>query len=132
MSGHPEGFAPIADTGFIDLVGPILRRAGGVVFGFRAEPRHANLLGVVQGGMLMTLADRAMGIAAWEAAHDRPCVTAQFEMQFVSSVRLGEFVTVEPEIVRATRALMFLRATLRTEARVVGSASGVWSVLAAR
>ena len=118
MSGIPDGFTPIEDTGFIDLVGPLLRR--GDTFGFRAEPRHANLLGVVQGGMLMTLADRALGIAAWEAAGGRPAVTVQFDMQFVSSGRIGEFVTVAPELVRATRALVFLRGTLRAGERVVG------------
>lgn len=41
------------------------RDADGMHYGFVADPRHANLLGVVQGGMLMTFADRALGLCAW-------------------------------------------------------------------
>src|SRR5690606_13508512 len=65
-----EGWSPHADEGFIEHVGPIWERrdADGTRYGFVAHPKHANLLGVVQGGMLMTFADRALGLRAWEAA----------------------------------------------------------------
>jgi acyl-coenzyme A thioesterase PaaI-like protein len=62
-----EGWRPVKDHGFIGLVGPIYSRKheDGLEFGFRAQAKHANLRNVVQGGMLMTFADRALGRNAW-------------------------------------------------------------------
>jgi acyl-coenzyme A thioesterase PaaI-like protein len=127
----PEGWTPCEDAGFLDLVGPIYRRTGGTAsgFGFVAEEKHANLLGLVHGGMLMTLADRALGLTAWEAAEGRPSVTIQFDMQFTSAARIGEFVTIEPEVLRRTSSLVFMRGTLSVGDRPIGFANGIWKIL---
>lgn len=121
------------DAGFIDLVGPLWTRrdAEALAFGFRAEPKHANLINVVQGGMLMTFGDRALGIAAWNAARNKACVTVQFDMQFISSVAMDEFVELTPEVVRRTRSLVFMRGTLLVGSRIVATANGVWKILGA-
>ena len=126
------GWEPFPDEGFIDLVGPIVMRRGADglrAFGFVAAQKHANLIGVAHGGMLMTLADRALGLAAWDASGGRPCVTIQFDMQFVSAVRMGDFVEIAPEVFRLTASLVFLRGALKVGERPVGAASGVWKIL---
>lgn len=120
------------DHGFIDHVGPLYVRRGenGLrSFGFIAAPRHANLVGVVHGGMLMTLADRALGVAAWDAAGGKPSVTVQFDMQFLSAVKMGEFAFMAPEVARATRSLVFMRGTLKVGERAAASANGLWKIL---
>lgn len=130
--GLPSGWEPFPDEGFIDLVGPIMMRrtaTGLRSFGFVAAQKHANLIGVVHGGMLMTLADRALGLASWDAAEGRPCVTIQFDMQFVSSAKMGDFVEMTPEIVRLTSSLVFMRGDLKVGDRTVGAANGVWKIL---
>lgn len=119
------------DEGFIEHVGPIweLRESDAMRYGFVADSKHANLLGVVQGGMLMTFADRALGLEAWNAA-GTPCVTVQFEMQFLAPTQIGEFVELRPEVVRRTASLVFLRGVLLANSRPVAAASGIWKVLA--
>jgi acyl-coenzyme A thioesterase PaaI-like protein len=126
-----EGWEPVKDTGFIGLVGPIYRRSAGErwAFAFHALPKHANLRDVVQGGMLMTFADRALGRNAWKAAGDRPVATIQFDMQFISAGQIGEFFEIRPEVVRKTSSLVFMRGEIRAGARVVASATGVWKIL---
>ena len=127
----PEGWSTFHDEGFINLVGPLCeRRAEGQprAFGFRAEQKHANLIGLVHGGMLMTLADRALGVASWDAA-EAPCVTIQFDMQFVSAVEISEFVALQPQIVRLTSSLVFTRGDLMVDDRIVAVATGVWKIL---
>lgn len=128
-----EGWVPLADEGFIAHVGPMYAREDPQDHRcvFRAEPRHANLIGVVQGGMLMTAGDRALGLAAWRVA-GRPCATIQFAMQFVSGGRIEEWITVEPEIVRATSSVVFMRGTLIAGDRLVATADGVWRILSER
>src|SRR5207244_12112110 len=61
--------SPYRDEGFIGLVGPFwMRRSGdGCRYAFMAEPKHHSRRGIVQGGMLMTFADRAMGMTCWFA-----------------------------------------------------------------
>ena len=126
------GWEPFDGEGFVDHVGPLyFRRApnGLRSFAFVAQPKHANLIGVVHGGMLMTLADRALGVGAWDAAGGRPSVTIQFDMQFLSPVRMGEFASMVPKVMRMTRSLVFMRGTLMVGDRPTGSANGVWKIL---
>jgi acyl-coenzyme A thioesterase PaaI-like protein len=126
-----EGWEPVRDTGFIGLVGPIYRRQRGErwAFAFRAAPKHANLRDVVQGGMLMTFADRALGRNAWKAAGDKAVATIEFNMQFVSAGELGELIEIVPEVVRKTSSLVFMRGDLVVGSRMVATATGIWKIL---
>ncbi|KMO12894.1 PaaI family thioesterase [Methylobacterium platani] len=130
----PAGWRSFDDPGFLTLVGPVLLREEGeaVSFAFRAEAKHANLIGVVQGGMMMTFADRALGFAAMRAAGGANCVTVQFEMQFVAAGRIGETITMTPEVVRRTSSLVFLRGDARSQGHIVATATGVWKILRRR
>ena len=117
------------DDGFITLVGPFWRRLDDPRrFGFRAEPRHDNINGVVQGGMLMTFADRSLGYLSFEAAGGRTA-TAAFDMNFVSGGRIGSFIEIACEVVRTTRSLVFLRGTLTGGGDVVAICQGTWKIL---
>lgn len=127
----PAGFEPIHDVGFIDHVGPVYRRADGA-YGFRAAQKHANLIQVVHGGMLMSFADRALGETAMAAADGANCVTIQMEMQFIDVARLGDWIEARPEVVRRTGSLVFLRTDLWAGERRVAAATGVWKILRRR
>lgn len=127
----PAGWEPFDGKGFVDLVGPLYVRktADGLkAFGFVAAEKHANLIGLVHGGMLMTLADRALGVGAWDSAGG-PCVTIQLDMQFLSAVKMGEFAEISPELVRRTRSLCFMRGTMKVGERATAMATGVWKIL---
>jgi acyl-coenzyme A thioesterase PaaI-like protein len=125
-----HGWTLQSDDGFVGLVGPFWRDAAGR-HGFAAEPRHANLIGVVQGGMIMTFADRALGLSAMQAVGDRACATVQFNMQFVAGVAIGAFVEIDVRVVRSTRSLVFMDATVLSAGRAVATAHGVWKVVGA-
>lgn len=127
-----EGWAVIADHGFIHHVGPLHFRALDGAYAFRAEAKHANLIGVVHGGMLMSFADRALGETAMRAADGANCVTIQLEMKFIDVGRLGDRIEVVPQVVKRTGSLVFMRADVRDGARLVASADGVWKILRRR
>ncbi len=127
-----DGWSSEPETGFLGLVGPLWRnRSGRHRFGFVADPRHANLIGVVQGGMLMTFADRALGILAWESAA-AAVVTVSFDMQFVGAGRIGSFITCGGEVVQRTRSIVFMRGLVQDGDRPVGIAQGAWKILSDR
>jgi uncharacterized protein (TIGR00369 family) len=118
------------NTAFGELVGPIWRLDGERPrFGFVVAPKHLNRSGNLHGGMLMTLADNAMAIAAREATGSKRHATIELNIQFVGSVRLGEFVEAHPEVVRATRSVIFMQAKMFVGTRVVVTTNGIWKIL---
>lgn len=138
VADKPAAFDPAAngwdvyrDDGFIGLVGPFWARRSGdsYHYAFLAEPKHHNRRGVVQGGMLMTFADRAMGMTCWYANERQPQATVQLDMHFTDAVQIGDFVEANCRVVRRTRSLVFMSGELVVGSRVVATASGVWKTL---
>ena len=129
-----EGWEPRDDSGFIALVGPMwqCREGEGWRYGFLAEPKHHNLRGVVQGGMLMTFADRAMGMTGRAATGNKPQATIQLDVHFIDAVQVGEFVEARCHVVRRTASVLFIEGTFAVGPRVVATAKGVWKILRAR
>jgi acyl-coenzyme A thioesterase PaaI-like protein len=125
------GWEPYKDEGFIGLIGPLWQRPDGdsYRFAFLAEPKHHNRRGVVQGGMLMTFADRSMGMTCWYANGRQPQATIQLDMHFVDAVQIGEFVEINCKVVRRTRSVIFMEGELVVGTRVVATAKGVWKTL---
>ncbi len=128
------GWEPYGDEGFIGLVGPFYMRAAGdsYDYAFLAEHKHHNRRGVVQGGMLMTFADRSMGMVCWYANGKVPQATVQLDVHFIDAVKVGEFVEAKCKVVRRTRSLIFMSAELVVGSRVVATANGVWKALGAK
>src|SRR3954463_9092836 len=129
-----DGREPYTAEGFIGLVGPFWTRPCGdsYRYAFMAEPKHHNRRGVLQGGMLMTFADRAMGMTCWYANGRRPQATVHLDVHCVDAVQIGEFVEAKCTVVCRTRALVFMAAELVVGSRVVGTANGVWKTLGER
>jgi acyl-coenzyme A thioesterase PaaI-like protein len=125
------GWEPYTDEGFIGLVGPFWTReeGGQHLFAFLAATKHHNRRGVVQGGMLMTFADRAMGMTCWYANDRKPQATVHLDVHFVHAVQIGEFVEMHCKVVRRTRSLIFMSGELKVAERTVATANGVWKTL---
>jgi uncharacterized protein (TIGR00369 family) len=127
------GWTPVPrDDGMVALVGPFWTKTEGegAIYGFLAEKRHLNRQGAVHGGMIMTFADNSLGMASWAANGGRGQVTIQLDTQFIDAVKEGDFVIARCNVVRQTRSLMFMAATLTVGPRTVATASGVWKLRA--
>lgn len=126
-----DGWNIITDEGFVGLIGPFWQKSteGALLFCFPTDRRHHNLRGVLQGGALMTFADRVLGITTRMLTHAPRTATMQLDVQFIDAVQIGETVEARPELLRATRNTAFLRSTLTVGERVVGSAQGQWKLL---
>ena len=119
-----EGFT--AQLGAIWVRGPVKGRTVGFI---ATAQQGNNTQGAVHGGALMTFADIALGFGAADALGGKNLVTAQLQLQFVSGGKVGEFISCEPEVIRASRHLIFVRGLLCADDRVVASAEGLWKVL---
>src|ERR1041384_6101606 len=89
-----HGWETSSAEGFVSLVGRFGMKKLGESYrcGFVAEKKHHNRRGVVQGGMIMTFADRSMGMTAWYANNKQPQATVHLDVHFVDAVQIGEFV----------------------------------------
>ncbi|WP_374634103.1 PaaI family thioesterase [Ferrovibrio sp.] len=129
-----HGWNPIrpgSDSGFTNLIGPFWSRseATGWAYGFLAGPHHANGLGVIHGGMLMTFIDQSLGRLAWEAIGRAPCVTAGLNTHFIAGARPGDWVEARGRVVRKTRSLVFMQGALTVNDASVLTAEGIWKIL---
>lgn len=129
-----DGWKPRTLPGFIGTAGPLwTRREGdGWAYGVLTGAGHANPAGLVHGGVLSTLADHAVSTVAWEAVGRRPCVTVQLDTHFLAAIEPGRFVAARAQVLRATRSLVFVQATLQCDGTVVATATAVMKVVDAR
>ena len=125
------GWRQVDSDGLIELVGPFWFRDDQPDFrmAFVAGAKHRNRRGVVQGGMLATLADRAMGQAGRLANGDRPQATIQLDLHYIDAVQLGDLVEARCGVVRRTRSVIFIEADILASERLVAKAQGIWKVL---
>jgi uncharacterized protein (TIGR00369 family) len=126
-----EGWTVVETSGFLSLVGPLWHRVsnGDHEYAILARDKHHNRRGLVQGGVLMTLADRASGMIARLVSGRPTLATVQMDVHFIDSGRIGELLVARPRVVRATRSLIFTTAEVTASGRCVVTASGVFKVL---
>jgi uncharacterized protein (TIGR00369 family) len=129
----PDGFERI-DRGspFVSLLGPIFHKMmdGRHVIGIRIEPKHTNVKGIAHGGMLVTIADAALGIAlSLETGGKRPMVTANLSTDFLDAGRPGDWVEAHVDIQRIGARLAFASCYLMVDGKPILRASGVFAAL---
>jgi acyl-coenzyme A thioesterase PaaI-like protein len=125
------GWSRVDASGFIALVGPLWQRVvdGLHEYALVAEDKHHNRRGVVQGGVLMTFADRSCGMTGRFVSGSPSLATVQFDTQFVDAAKIGEVLVSRPRVIRATRSLIFLTTEVSAGERCVAMASGVFKVM---
>ncbi|MFB9970897.1 PaaI family thioesterase [Pseudoroseomonas cervicalis] len=116
---------------FLDLVGPLWARkeGDGWAYGLQTKPHHANGRAIVHGGLLVTLADNALGMTVWEATGRQPAVTMQLNTHFLATAQPGDFIEARAEILRRTRSVVFVRGVLSVGDRPILAADGIWKLL---
>ena len=128
-----EGFLPVESTGpFMATLGPLYYRPveGGVIIALRIAEKHLNRRGIAHGGMLVTLADSAMGMNLARAREPRLwTVTTSLSTEFVDAARRGDWVEAHVEILKLGRRLAYANCYLIVGAKRILRASGVFAVV---
>jgi acyl-coenzyme A thioesterase PaaI-like protein len=126
-----DGWTIVETTGFLNLVGPLWQRMvdGEPEYALVAQDKHHNRRGMVQGGLLMTFADRACGMAARFVSGRPTMATVQLDVHFVDAGRIGETLMTRPRVIRTTRSLVFVNAEVKANNRTIVTANGVFKIL---
>jgi acyl-coenzyme A thioesterase PaaI-like protein len=126
-----DGWSIVETSGFLHLIGPLWQRVvdGEHEYALVAQEKHHNRRGLVQGGVLMTFADRTCGMTARYVSGKPMLATVQLDTHFVEAGKIGETLTSKPHVVRSTRSLIFITTEVRVEKRCIAMASGVFKIL---
>lgn len=137
MGDIPAGFAEMRPLGpFHEMVGPLcwMKRGENIVVGVSVEQRHVNAIGSMHGGMLMTLVDTAVTLAAGRAApKGQYAVTQGLSADFLAPAKAGDWVEAEIEVLRAGRSTISLDCRVRQggeTGKLLMRASGTFHVVA--
>src|SRR4051812_45709984 len=92
----PDGFEPYPNQGpYLEHIGPIhvRRDRDELILGILAEERHTNHRGTVQGGLLSTFADFALGRAIENDADDgKDRATVSLTVDFIKPATPGAWI----------------------------------------
>jgi acyl-coenzyme A thioesterase PaaI-like protein len=126
-----DGWTIVETTGFLHLVGPLWQRLvdGAHEYALVAQDKHHNRRGLVQGGVLMTFADRTCGMTARYVSGRPMLATVQMDTHFVEAGKIGETLISKPHVVRSTRSLIFITTEITVDKRCIAMASGVFKIL---
>ena len=126
-----DGWTIVETTGFVQLIGPLWQRLvdGEHEYAVVAEDKHHNRRGLVQGGLLMTFADRTCGMTARFVSGKPMLATVQLDVHFVEAGKIGEILISKPHVVRSTRSLIFITTEVTVDKRCIAMASGVFKIL---
>ena len=126
-----DGWTIVETSGFLHLIGPLWHRLvnGEHEYALVTEDKHHNRRGLVQGGVLMTFADRTCGMTARYVSGKPMLATVQLDTHFVEAGKIGEVLVSKPHVVRSTRSLIFITTEVTVEKRCIAMASGVFKIL---
>jgi acyl-coenzyme A thioesterase 13 len=130
MAEIPAGFEPLFRTSpFLDALGPFFyrRTEGGFVIGLQVAAKHANARGSAHGGLLLTLADIALGYTA-AFSEDPPLslTTVTISADFAGHARIGDWLEARVDLQKVGRRLVFANAYLVVGVERIARASGIF------
>jgi len=127
----PVGFEPLFRTSpFLDTLGPFFyrRTEHGFVIGLQVADKHANARGSAHGGLLLTLADIALGYTA-AFSEDPPLslTTVNISADFAGHARVGDWLEAHVDIQKIGQRLVFANAYLVVGVERIARASAIFA-----
>ena len=129
----PAGFEPhYRRSPLTDPWEPLYSRRTGdaLQLGLRVAEAHTNSRGFAHGGLISALADNAMGLSCGLTLEGASgLLTVNLAVDFLAVARLGQWLQVEPAVVKRGKSLCFASALVTADGRACARASATFQVL---
>jgi uncharacterized protein (TIGR00369 family) len=129
----PHGFEPhFRKSPFTDPWEPLYAKtiATAVILGLRVAKPHTNGRGRIHGGLIAALADNAMGYScAQKLGWASSLVTVGLAVDYVGNGEIGQWLSVESDVIKAGRTLCFTQSLIRVDDVVIARANGTFRVV---
>ncbi len=96
--------------------------------GFRVAEKHCGFPGMCHGGMIAMVLDNALGRSVQKACGVDGAPTISLQVDYLSAAKLGEWIESRVRVLRKTRSLAFVDATLVGSKGIVAKASGIFKL----
>jgi uncharacterized protein (TIGR00369 family) len=133
MPDVPEGFerqsrrSPLTDPWE-----PIYSRhtPDAIILGLWLATPHTNARGFVHGGLIAALTDKAMGHSCGHKMNGTDSlVTVSMSIDFVGSAQIGQWLTVETEVIKTGSTICFAQCFVKADDVIIARANGTFRVV---
>ncbi|MDB5573762.1 MAG: thioesterase [Tardiphaga sp.] len=107
------------------------RSDSAVILALRLAKPHTNSRGMVHGGLIAALADNAMGLSCGvkiDSGGTR-LVTVSLAVDYLGTAQIGQWLTIEPDVVKTGRTLCFAQCLVKAGGEVVARANGTFKLV---
>jgi uncharacterized protein (TIGR00369 family) len=129
----PEGFEPqTRRSPLTDPWEPIYSKQtpDALILGLRLATPHTNARGFVHGGLIAALTDKAMGHSCAHKMHGAwSLVTVSMSIDFISSARIGQWLTVETNVIKTGSTLCFAQCFVKADDIAIARANATFRVV---
>ena len=129
----PEGFEPQSrGSPLTDPWEPIYQRktADAIILGLWLAKPHTNARGFVHGGLIAALADKAMGHSCgYQLRGTVSLVTVGMAIDFIESARIGQWLTVETDVIKTGGTLCFAQCFVKADGAPIARANATFRVV---
>lgn len=136
MSKIPDGFHPLpSNEQFTGLTGPWYSNSDPLysslkprILGLLIQKKHTNMIGVVHGGLLVTMADTAMGYNLSRAT-DPPqkIVTVSLSSDFLKSPKEDDWLEAHVTVLKIGNRMSYADCQLICNSQIILRSSGVFA-----
>src|SRR3954471_14024801 len=130
----PEGFEPQSHgSPLTDPWEPIYQRKtpDAIILGLWLAKPHTNARGFVHGGLIAALADKAMGHSCGHKMRGAySLVTVNMSIDFISSAQIGQWLTVETDVIKTGSTICFAQSLIKADDAVIARANATFRVVA--
>jgi uncharacterized protein (TIGR00369 family) len=132
-SAIPEGFERQArHSPLTDPWEPIYTKQtpDAIILGLRLATPHTNARGFVHGGLIAAMTDKAMGHSCAHKMHNtHSLVTVSMSIDFISSAQIGQWFTVETDVIKTGSTICFAQCLVKADDVVIARANGTFRVV---
>ena len=129
----PEGFEPQSrGSPLTEPWEPIYQRItpDAIILGLRLAKPHTNARGFVHGGLIAALADKAMGHSCgYRLGGAVSLVTVGMALDFIESAQIGQWLTVETDVLKTGGTLCFAQCFVRADGAAIARANATFRVV---
>ena len=95
-------------------------------FKTKINKKHLNRAGITHGGYIAAIIDAGAGTGAHRVTNDKVCLTISLDIKFIDSTKLGDEIIGKVNIQKMTKSLVFLICKLKSNKKIIATASGIW------
>lgn len=129
----PEGFVPSSRPSPVtDPWEPIFEKTtgAGIVLGLHLRTAHTNRRGLIHGGVIAALADKAMGHSCGHVmGGGASLVTVSLSLDYVGSASIGQWMSIETDVIRTGKTICFTQCLIKADGAVIARGNATFRVV---